>query len=140
MGDGEQEVHSFNTWHSGAAFNNSLQGIIILASMEPFCQPSRARTVGLPGSREFEMGWISRAILHPDLCANSLVADDTLKRSMATSTRNGYGASEMDVLPRSLEHMFIRGYTMPQDDVKSSLIVKLENSLMRPCVTRSIHL
>lgn len=84
------------------------------------------------------MGWISRATLHPELCANSLVADDTLKRSMATSTRNGYGASEMDVLPRSLEHVPIRGYTTPKDDVKSSLIVKLENSLMRPCMSRAI--
>lgn len=46
----------------------------------------------------------------------------------------------MDVLPRSLEHMFIRGCTMPQDDAKSSPNVKLENSLVRPCMSLAAYI
>jgi len=73
--------------------------------------PARKGNDGVPGPQVLE---ISRQVGSAEQAFTEihrvavLVADDTPKNNMATSTGNGCDDGEMDVLQRPPEHMFMR--------------------------------
>lgn len=65
--------------------------------------------VGLPGSRDCT-GWVGpvEQVLTEIECVTVLVADDTLKKGVVTSTGSSYNSGHVDVMSRPFDRLYIQ--------------------------------
>lgn len=84
--------------------------------------------VGLPGSRDCtRWGGSVEQVLTEIECVTVLVADDTLKNAVVTSTGSGYNSGQIDVLPRPFGRLHIQDEGMLQEDVMEVPTVRRGN-------------